>query len=56
VTEKMLSNIADLCESIDQNRASVEAFMRSAGIDEPDPLIVDSMAKYWPALELLAAE
>lgn len=49
--EKMLS----LFDSIDEHRELVEERMRNAGLPD-DPIIADAVAKYWSALERLAAE
>ena len=50
-----LSTIIELCDSIDRNKAYVEERMQSAGLNA-DPLMATSIAKYWDALEKLAAE
>jgi hypothetical protein len=55
MTEKTIDNIIKLTESIDLNRTTVEELVRSAGI-ELEPLVLDSVAKYWPTLERLASE
>ena len=55
MSEAILENIRTLFESIGQNSARVEERMRDAGMT-PDPLLVDSVAKYWDALEKLSAE
>ncbi|HEY0760260.1 MAG TPA: hypothetical protein VGD59_13495 [Acidisarcina sp.] len=50
-----LSTIIELCNNIDRNKDLVEERMRSAGFS-PDPIVATSIAKYWDALEKLAAE
>jgi len=55
MSKKTLDNIRELCESIDRNRDLVAERMRHAGFD-PDPVVADSLAKYWQALEKLSAE
>jgi hypothetical protein len=55
MSQKTLQNILELCDSIDRHRALVEERMRQAGF-APDPLIAESVAKYWPALEKLSSE
>lgn len=55
MSKKTLKNLLALCESIDEHSPLVQERMRNAGV-QADPLIVESMAKYWSALEKLAAE
>ena len=55
MSETTLKNILTLCESIDQHSALVQERMRDAGM-KADPLVAESVAKYWSALERLAAE
>ena len=55
MSNKTLENIMELCDSVDRNRAVVEERMRNAGIPA-DPLVSNSIAKYWQAMEKLAAE
>jgi hypothetical protein len=55
MSEATLNNILTLMESMDQHTAFVERRMREAGI-KADPVIAESVAKYWDALEKLAAE
>lgn len=55
MSETTFNNIIALCESIDEHKAMVEERMTNAGMPA-DPLIAESVAKYWPALEKLAAE
>ena len=55
MSEATLKNIRSLFESIGQHSAIVEKRMRDAGMT-PDPVVVESVAKYWDALEKLAAE
>ena len=55
MSETTLNNIRSLFESIGQRSTIVEERMRDAGMN-PDPLVAESLAKYWDALEKLAAE
>ena len=55
MSERTLNNILTLFESIDEHAAFVEKRMRESGV-VPDPVVVESVAKYWAALEKLAAE
>jgi len=55
MSEATLNNIRSLFESIGQHSALVEERMRDAGM-APDPVVAESLAKYWDALERLAAE
>jgi len=55
MSETTLNNIRNLFDNIGQHSAMVEERMRDAGMT-PDPALVESMAKYWDALEKLAAE
>jgi hypothetical protein len=55
MSETTINNIRNLFESIGKHSEAVEERMRNAGIN-PDPAIVESVAKYWDALEKLAAE
>ena len=55
MSEATLENILKLFESMDQHTAEVEERMRNAGLP-PDPLVAQSIAKYWDAIEKLAAE
>jgi hypothetical protein len=55
MSEITLNKMLSLFDSIDQNTEVVEERMRKAGIT-PDPFMVNSAAKYWDALEKLAAE
>ena len=55
MSETTLNNIRNLFESIGQHSAIVEERMREAGM-APDPVVAESLAKYWDALEKLAAE
>ena len=55
MSEATLRNLIAMCDSIDQNTALVNERMLEAGMCA-DPVIVESMAKYWIALERLAAE
>ncbi len=55
MSEATLNNIRSLFESISRHSGLVEERMREAGMN-PDPVIAESVAKYWEALEKLAAE
>lgn len=55
MSDATLENILKLFESMDQHTAQVEERMRNAGL-KPNPLIAQSIAKYWDAIEKLAAE
>jgi hypothetical protein len=55
MTEKTRQALHSLSESIEQNTAQIEERLRRAGI-EPDPALVYSAAKYFEALNKLAAE
>lgn len=55
MSSKTLQNILELCDSIDRHSSLVEERMRNAGFS-PDPLLAESVAKYWSALEKLAGE
>lgn len=55
MSETTIQNILALCESIDDYIAIVEERMSKAGL-QPDPLVAESVAKYWTALEKLSAE
>ncbi len=55
MSEAVIENILPLVESIERHSAEVAERMREAGIP-PNALIVNSVAKYWDALEKLAAE
>lgn len=55
MSETTLNNMLTLFESIDEHTPLVEEKMREAGI-KADPVLTASMAKYWDALEKLAAE
>jgi hypothetical protein len=55
MSETILKNIRNLFDNIGQNSALVEERMRDAGM-APDPVVAESLAKYWDALEKLAAE
>jgi hypothetical protein len=55
MSETTLNNMLTLFESIDEHTPLVEEKMREAGI-KADPVLAESMAKYWDALEKLAAE
>ena len=55
MSDAVLDNIRTLFEAMDSHAALVEERMREAGIT-PDPLVAASVAKYWDALERLAAE
>jgi len=55
MSETILQNMLILFNSVDKNTEIVQARMRSAGI-QLDPVVAESVAKYWDALEKLAAE
>ena len=55
MSETVYNGIIAMLDNIDQNYDLVEERMRDAGI-EPDPGMTSSLAKYWEALEQLAAE
>jgi len=55
MSEATIKNIRTLFESIGQHSPLVEERMKNAGMN-PDRAIVESVAKYWDALEKLAAE
>ena len=55
MSEMMINNLLELVDSIDKHLPDVEKKMRNSG-REFDPLVAISIAKYWPALEKLAAE
>jgi hypothetical protein len=55
MSETTIKNIRTLFESIGQHSPLVEERMKNAGMN-PDRAIVESVAKYWDALEKLAAE
>ena len=55
MSEVVLNNIRTLFENMESHAALVEERMREAGMT-PDPVVAGSVAKYWDALERLAAE
>lgn len=55
MSEATLKNMLLLFENIDQYRDLVAERMERAGMTA-DPAVAESVAKYWPALEKLAAE
>ncbi len=55
MSEAMMNILIEQCESVAEHHDMVEERIRLAGM-EPDPRIVVSIAKYWSALERLAAE
>ena len=55
MSSEMQQNILDLGDSIIRNRPVVEARLRRSGTKAPEALVL-LMAKYWDALERLAAE
>jgi hypothetical protein len=55
MSEMTAMKILALCDSIEEHRALVESRIRDAGMT-PDPFVAESVAKYWQALEKLAAE
>ena len=55
MSETTIKNIRTLFESIEQHSSLVEERMREAGM-KFDPVVAESVAKYWDALEKLAAE
>ena len=55
MSEATLQKMLSLFDSIEEHTELVEEKMRKAGLLS-DPVIVESVAKYWPALERLAAE
>jgi phosphohistidine phosphatase SixA len=55
MSEATIEKLLALFDSIDQHSELVAERMRDAGI-APDPVLVSSAAKYWEALEKLAAE
>ncbi len=55
MSEAVLDNIRTLFENMNSHVALVEERMRDAGM-VPNPVVAGSVAKYWDALEKLAAE
>jgi len=55
MSEATLQNMLSLFENIEQYSELVAERMRDAGMTA-DPAVAESVAKYWPALEKLAAE
>jgi hypothetical protein len=55
MSEKTLNNMISLFDSIDRHSELVAERMQNAGM-APDPVVAESVAKYWDALEKLAAE
>jgi len=55
MSDKLIRNLNELSDSIQENSARVECLLSSGG-SRPDPAVVLSAAKYHKALELLADE
>jgi hypothetical protein len=55
MSETTLKNMLSLFENIDRYSEMVAERMEHAGL-AADPAVAESVAKYWPALEKLAAE
>jgi hypothetical protein len=55
MSEATLQNLLSLVENIDRYSEMVAEKMEHAGMTA-DPSVAESVAKYWPALERLAAE
>lgn len=55
MSETTLRNLISLFENIDRYSDMVAEKMEHAGMTA-DPGVAESVAKYWPALERLAAE
>ena len=55
MSETTLQNMLSLFENVNQHSELVAERMRNAGMT-PDPGVAESVAKYWTALEKLAAE
>ena len=55
MSKKILQNIRELCESMNRHAPMVEERMRDAGFSA-EPAVANAVAKFWPALEKLAAE
>jgi hypothetical protein len=55
MSETTLNKIRCLFHSIDQHSELVAERIQNAGM-APDPAVAESVAKYWDALEKLAAE
>ena len=55
MSDKLINNLRELSDSIDQNSACVETKLSSDG-GSPDRAVVVSAAKYHQALERLADE
>jgi hypothetical protein len=55
MSRKQLSALVCLSKSITENTAQIEEQLRHAGAT-PDPVLVYSVAKYFEALNRLAAE
>lgn len=55
MSEKLINNLQELADSINENSACVESKLSSGGA-KVDAAVVTSAAKYHKALELLAKE
>jgi hypothetical protein len=55
MSEATLQKMLALFDSIDEHSELVREKMEKAGLAS-DPGLVESVAKYWPALEKLSAE
>lgn len=56
MSETLYDGIVAMLDNIDLHIEVVEEQMRKAGMEECDPALSASIAKYWDALERLAAE
>ena len=55
MSEAMIERLNDMLDTIERNTPIVEQRLSAAGITA-EPQLILSMAKYWDALERLAAE
>jgi hypothetical protein len=55
MSEELLTALTELAETVERNTPMVEERLRKAGMPI-EPVLVQSIAKYWEVLERLSAE